>query len=266
MLYPLRENPCKEGSLVQLAKEFLTRFYIFFKSVDFVLLQEIQPFLHLLHQSSNSIFDFNLRASFARLSFQVNKTCWTSPKLDKRILAFFFKWVWRADFERFLKKVLLTGVVIESFFLYTLYTMYTMYTLYIMYTTLCTIYILYTVYTIHDVYIVYITWLYTKYILYMMYTIYTIYTYLLKNDIYLHDQIFVLHFGIQCIQYIHITHFIHIYYQDEIIEGMIADWISNLFSVRKLDINWNVTVNEMEFKMSFLMSKVHFFCNYPYIL
>ena len=66
MLYPLRENPCKEGSLVQLAKEFLTRFYIFFKSVDFVLLQEIQPFLHLLHQSSNSIFDFNLRASFAR--------------------------------------------------------------------------------------------------------------------------------------------------------------------------------------------------------
>ena len=77
--YPLRENPCKEGSLVQLAKEFLTRFYIFFKSVDFVLLQEIQPFLHLLHQSSNSIFDFNLRASFARLSFQVNKFCSKNP-------------------------------------------------------------------------------------------------------------------------------------------------------------------------------------------
>ena len=156
--------------------------------------------------------------------------------------------------------------IIESFFLYTLYTMYTMYTSYTMYIRVCTMYILYTQYTIHDVYIVYITWLYTKYILYMMYTIYTIYTYLLKNDIYLHDQIFVLHFGIHCIQYIHITHFIHIYYQDEIIEGMIADWISNLFSVRKLDINWNVTVNEMEFKMSFLMSKVHFFCNYPYIL
>ena len=64
--YPLRENPCKEGLLVQLAKKFLTRFYVFFKSVDFVLLQEIEPFLHLLHQSSNSIFDFNLRASFAR--------------------------------------------------------------------------------------------------------------------------------------------------------------------------------------------------------
>ena len=64
--YPLRENPCKEGLLVQLAKKFLTRFYVFFKSVDFVLLQEIEPFIHLLHQSSNSIFDFNLRASFAR--------------------------------------------------------------------------------------------------------------------------------------------------------------------------------------------------------
>ena len=64
--YPLRENPCKEGLLVQLAKKFLTRFYVFFKSVDFVLLQEIEPFLHLLHQSSNSIFEFNLRASFAR--------------------------------------------------------------------------------------------------------------------------------------------------------------------------------------------------------
>ena len=64
--YSLRENPCKEGLLVQLAKKFLTRFYVFFKSVDFVLLQEIEPFLHLLHQSSNSIFDFNLRASFAR--------------------------------------------------------------------------------------------------------------------------------------------------------------------------------------------------------
>ena len=85
------ENPCKDGLLVQLAKEFLTRFYIFFKSVDFVLLQEIEPFLHLLHQSSNSIFDFNLRASFARLSFQVNKTCWKSPTLNRRILAFIWK-------------------------------------------------------------------------------------------------------------------------------------------------------------------------------
>ena len=87
--YPLRENPCKEGLLVQLAKKFLTRFYVFFKSVDFVLLQEIEPFLHLLHQSSNSIFDFNLRASYARLSFQVNETCWKSPKLNRRILAYF---------------------------------------------------------------------------------------------------------------------------------------------------------------------------------
>ena len=42
-------------------------------------------------QSSNSIFDFNLRASFARLSFQVNKSCWKSPKLNRRILAFFFE-------------------------------------------------------------------------------------------------------------------------------------------------------------------------------
>ena len=68
----------------------------------FVLHQEVQLFLHLLYQSSNSIFDFNLqilfstslfkfylriqssnsifdfnfRASCARLSFQVNKTCW----------------------------------------------------------------------------------------------------------------------------------------------------------------------------------------------
>ena len=92
VLYPLRENPCKEGSLVQLAKEFLTRFYIFFKSVDFVLLQEIQPFLHLLHQSSNSIFDFNLRASFARFVISsYNKTCWKSPTLNRRILAFFGK-------------------------------------------------------------------------------------------------------------------------------------------------------------------------------
>jgi hypothetical protein len=80
MLYPLRENPCKEGSLVQLVIEFLTRFYSFFKSVDFVLLQEIQPFLHLLHQSS--IFDFNLRASFARLSFQVDKPFRKIPKLN----------------------------------------------------------------------------------------------------------------------------------------------------------------------------------------
>ena len=67
MLYPLRENPCKEESLVQLAKEFLTRFYNFFKSVDFVLLQEIQPF----SSSFTSVFDFNLRASFARFLFQV---------------------------------------------------------------------------------------------------------------------------------------------------------------------------------------------------
>ena len=89
--YPLRENPCKEGSLIQIAKEFLTRFCIFFKSVDFVLLQEIQPFLHLLHQSSNSIFDFNLRASFARFVISsYNKTCWKSPTLNRRILAFFF--------------------------------------------------------------------------------------------------------------------------------------------------------------------------------
>ena len=64
---------------------------------------------YLQLQSSNSIFDFNLRASCARLSFQVNKTCWKSPKLNRRILAFFLKkWVWRADFERFLKKLFLT--------------------------------------------------------------------------------------------------------------------------------------------------------------
>ena len=69
-------------------KEFLIRFWICFKFVDFVLRQEVQPFLHLQRQSSNSIFDFNLRASFARLSFQVNKTCWKSPKLNRRILTF----------------------------------------------------------------------------------------------------------------------------------------------------------------------------------
>ena len=90
MLSTTRKILVKEG-LYKLAKEFLTRFYIFFKSVDFVLLQEIQPFLHLLHQSSNSIFDFNLRASFARLSFQVNKTYWKGPILNRRILAFFWK-------------------------------------------------------------------------------------------------------------------------------------------------------------------------------
>ena len=76
MLSTTRKILVKEGLLVQLAKEFLTRFYIFFKSVDFVLLQEIHPFLHLLHQSSNSIFDFNLRASFARFVItSYNKTC-----------------------------------------------------------------------------------------------------------------------------------------------------------------------------------------------
>ena len=82
-----------------------------------LLHQEVQLFLHLLYQSSNSIFDFNLqilsstsifkfylqlqssnaifdfnlRASFTRLSFQVNETCWKSPKLNRRILAFFEK-------------------------------------------------------------------------------------------------------------------------------------------------------------------------------
>ena len=75
MLSTTRKILAKEGSQVLLAKEFLSRCCIFFKSADFVLLQEIQPFLDLLHQSSNSIFDFNLRASFARLSFQVNKAC-----------------------------------------------------------------------------------------------------------------------------------------------------------------------------------------------
>ena len=96
----------------------------------FVLHQEVQLFLHLLYQSSNSIFDFNLqilsstsifkfylrlqssnsifdfnlRASFARLSFQVHETCWKSPKLNRRILAHFEKmslarWFW-AFFEK----------------------------------------------------------------------------------------------------------------------------------------------------------------------
>ena len=50
---------------------------------------------YLRLQSSNSIFDFNLHASFARLSFQVNKTCWKSPKLNtvcgyKNVLCHFF--------------------------------------------------------------------------------------------------------------------------------------------------------------------------------
>ena len=50
--------------------------------------------------SLTSIFKFYLRASFAKLSFQVNKTFWKSPKLNKRFWLFLKKWVWRADFER----------------------------------------------------------------------------------------------------------------------------------------------------------------------
>ena len=103
------QNACKEGLLVQLAKKFLTGFYVFFKFVDFVLLQEIEPFLHLLHQSSNSIFDFNLRASFARLSFQV--TIKLVEKVQHKMEGFWLflkKSVWRADFERFLNKLFLT--------------------------------------------------------------------------------------------------------------------------------------------------------------
>ena len=45
-----------------------------------------------------------------RFSFQVHKTCWKSPTLNKKILAFFVlkKSIWRADFERFLNKLFLT--------------------------------------------------------------------------------------------------------------------------------------------------------------
>ena len=80
------------------------KFNIFFKSVDFVLHQEVQT----VSSSSTSVFQILSSISiFAlllpRLSFQVNKACWKSPKCNRRILVHFEKWVWRADFESFLK-------------------------------------------------------------------------------------------------------------------------------------------------------------------
>ena len=113
------EKPNKNGKFSTRALLPTLKFY-------FVLHQEVQLFLHLLYQSSNSIFNFNLQIlsstsifefslqilsstsifalRFARLSFQVNKTCWKSPKLNRRILAFFEKmslagWFW-AFFEK----------------------------------------------------------------------------------------------------------------------------------------------------------------------
>ena len=88
----------------------------------FVLHQEVQLFLHLLYQSSNSIFDSNLqilsstsifkfylRLQSSRFFRQIvissyNETCWKSPTLNRRILAFFEKmslarWFW-AFFEK----------------------------------------------------------------------------------------------------------------------------------------------------------------------
>ena len=52
--------------------------------------------------------DFYLRVSFAKLlNFKLSKICCKIPKLNKRILSHFEKWVWRVGFELFWKESVL---------------------------------------------------------------------------------------------------------------------------------------------------------------
>ena len=84
--FPL-ERLCQPWTSISYCTRKSNCFFIFYISLQILSSTSIFKF-YLRLQSSNSIFDFNLRASYARLSFQVNETCWKSTKLRSKLSNF----------------------------------------------------------------------------------------------------------------------------------------------------------------------------------